>query len=427
VKCTPPRNAFGVAVILWYNGYVSTSNNRPLHIGLNAHLLSTAPTYRSAGINTYIRNLLIHLPQVEENLRYTAFLSDRGFTAVPGLVLRRSSWSTVNPIVRIAWEQLIQPWALWRERVDLAHALAFVGPLVTPCPLVVTIFDLSFLRFPERFRLPNRLYLRWFTRLTARRARRIIAISRHTKRDVVSLLGVPEGRVDVVYCGVSVELRPRPQEEVDAFRRQHGLPERFILYLGTLEPRKNISGLLRAFAQARRRQFIDSQVKLVVAGAKGWHYKNIFALVEREGLQDDVLFPGYVPEEKKVWWYNAACCFVYPSLYEGFGLPPLEAMACGTPVIVSNAASLPEVGGEAAILVDPHDAEELSQALGEVLGDAGRREEMRRRGLEQAQRFSWLETARQTVQVYRRVLEDHRPSGFSKPIGSAKGLQGGGN
>ena len=380
---------------------------RHFHVGLNAHLLSLGRNYRGAGINWYIYNLLCHLPEVAEHIRYTAFLSERRFLPTPPLAVRRSRLPTIRPPVRILWEQAIQPAALRREKVDLLHAMAFVSPLLSSCPTVVTVYDLSFLRFPESFRPLNRLYLRLFTQRSVERARRVIAISESTRQDVVRLLGKPAERVDVVYCGVDARFHPRDPETVRAFRRKKGLPERFILFLGTLEPRKNVVSLLKAYARLVARDS-RSWPALVIAGAKGWFYQEILAKVERLDLADRTILAGYVPEEEKPLWYNAAEIFVYPSLFEGFGLPPLEAMACGTPAIVSDTSSLPEVVGDAGRQVPPDDVAALAEAMATLLGDPVLRAECRQRGLERAARFSWDTAARQTVRAYERALVARR-------------------
>ncbi len=384
-----------------------------MHIGLNAHLLALEETYRGAGINWYIHNLLTHLPRVDRDNRYTAFIGDGRFTS-SGLALKLSRLPTSRPVVRIFWEQVVQPFALQKERVDLLHALAFVTPLLSPCPAVVTIYDLSFLLYPESFKRFKRFYLGLFTRLSARRARRIIAISKSTKRDVVRLLGVPPEKVEVIYCGIDEAFRPLAEDQVAAFRSKRGLPERFILFVGTIEPRKNLTTLLEAYAVFRRdvrdqeignRKSEIENLHLVIGGAKGWFYEDVFARVEELGLEGQVMFPGYIPVSELPLWYNAAELFVYPSLYEGFGLPPLEAMACGTPVVTANTSSLPEVVGEAGLTVDPLDVEGLAEAMRRVLDDEALRQEMRKRGLQRAKGFSWTKTAQETVQVYRRAME----------------------
>jgi len=287
--------------------------------------------------------------------------------------------------------------------VDLLHALAFVTPLLSPCPAVVTVYDLSFLLYPESFKRFKRFYLGTFTRLSARKARRIITISESTKRDVVRLLGVSPEKVEVVYCGIDDAFHPLAEDQAAALRSKRGLPERFVLFVGTIEPRKNIGRLIEAYA--RLRSASSRGVKLVIGGAKGWLYEDVFARVEELGLEGQVMFPGYIPASELPLWYNAAELFVYPSLYEGFGLPPLEAMACGTPVITANTSSLPEVVGEAGLTVDPLDVEGLAEAMRRVLGNEALQQEMRERGLQRAKGFSWMKTAQETMQVYKRAME----------------------
>jgi glycosyltransferase involved in cell wall biosynthesis len=297
---------------------------------------------------------------------------------------------------------LAAPVALRRERIDVWHAMAFVAPVLSPCPTVVTVLDLSYLRFPEAFKSPNRLYLKWMTRISVRRARAVIAISESTRQDVISLLGVPAGRVHCVYCGVDPSFRPLPVPEVESFRREKGLPERFVLSLSTIEPRKNVVTLVDAFAElVTLAPDVTAGVCLVIAGGRGWLAAPVYARVEELGMQDRIRFTGYVPEGEKRLWYNAATCFCYPSLYEGFGLPPLEAMACGVPVVTSDASSLPEVVGDAGLTVPPRNTAALAEALHRVLSDPGLHADLAHRSLSRAQRFSWAEAARQTAQIYR--------------------------
>lgn len=381
-------------------------HNQAVHIGLNAQLLSLSQSYRGAGISWYMINLLKNLAGASPDFfQYDVFLRDQGFVGqAPALRFYPSLWPTQRPLVRIIWEQLVQPLALQQARVHLLHALAFVAPVVAPCPFVVTVYDLSFLRYPEAFRPFNRWYLRHFTTNSVKRAQKVITISESTRQDVINLIGVPASRVRTIYCGVDQSFRPLPAAEVEAFKAAQGLPGTFILYLGTLEPRKNVDGLIRAYALWRAQ---DPQIPpLVLAGGKGWYYNQIFELVESLNLKDAVHFPGYVPQETLPLWYNAATLFVYPSHFEGFGLPVLEAMACGTPVITSTVSSLPEVAGTegAARLVDPSQTETLAQSMAELIRRPDLRVEMRVRGLAQAARFSWQKTAQETVATYREVM-----------------------
>jgi glycosyltransferase involved in cell wall biosynthesis len=264
-------------------------------------------------------------------------------------------------------------------------------------PTVVTVHDLVFLRYPERFRRSKRLYLQALTGWSVRRARRVIAVSESTADDIVQLLGLPRRRITVIPNGIDhAALRPLPAAEVAAFRRAKGLPERVILYVGTLEPRKNLPALIRAYAAIRA----ETGATLVLAGGKGWFYEEIFRTVRDLGLADVVRFPGYVPDAELPLWYNSAEVFVYPSLYEGFGLPALEALACAVPVIAANTSALPEVVGQAGLLIDPADDAALAAALRAVLTDPALAARLRAAGPPQAARFAWDAAARRTLAVY---------------------------
>lgn len=379
---------------------MSEERGRAIHVGVNAHLLSLDQSYRSAGIHWYIHNLLLHLPEADPTVGYTVFLRDLDYSQRAGLRLKPSALPTDRPPVRLLWEQMVQPWAARRADLDLLHCPAFVGPVAGTVPFVVTVHDLSFLLFPEGFRGGNRTYLRLMTGWSVRRARRVIAVSESTRQDLVRLYGLEPGRVDVISNGVDAAFRPLPAGEVTAFRVKKGLPERFLLFVGTLEPRKNVVRLVEAYARLPQ-----PRCPLLLVGGKGWFYEQVFRRVEELDLIEEVGFVGYVPAEELPWWYNAATALVYPSLYEGFGLPALEAMACGTPVVTSTTSSLPEVVGQAGLLVEPTDVEALTAAMQRVLQDAVLRAQMRTAGLAQAAHFSWSGTASDTVDSYHRALE----------------------
>jgi glycosyltransferase involved in cell wall biosynthesis len=375
-------------------------------IGLNAHLLSRHAGYRQAGIHNYIQQLIRHLPAVDPSLRYSVFAGctlESNDGVARDLDWQISRWPTQNPWGRITWEQFIQPWALRRENVDLMHALAFVAPIFSRTPTVVTVHDLSFLRFPGRFRPANRWYLSTMTRLSCRRAQRVIAVSQATADETRRLLGVPAESIDVIPHGVEHDrFRPLPDDQVEAFRKNKGLPEQFVLFVGTLEPRKNLVTLIKAFGQTRA---VQKGVALVVVGGKGWYYQEVFRQVEALDLTDVVYFAGFVPDVELPLWYNAATVFVYPSIYEGFGMPLLEAMACGTPVIGSSASCLPEVVADAGALVAPRDTTGLARLLDRLLRDVDLRTELSRKGLDRAADFTWGATAAATVASYRQSLE----------------------
>ncbi|MCP4536800.1 MAG: glycosyltransferase family 4 protein [Chloroflexi bacterium] len=376
---------------------------KDFHVAINAHILSGRAWYRSAGVHQYIYHLLRHLHLDDNDVRYTILLGEGELPPDITFSIRQSRWPTSRAAVRVLWEQLVQPWVLRRIDADLVHGPVFVGPLFASCPTVVTIHDLSFIRFPNLFRPANRLYLTALTRFSARRARRLIAVSAHAAAEAAQLLDVPSERIDVVYHGVDPVFRPISTDEVAAFRERQGIPEQFVLFLGTLEPRKNLVRLVEAFAR-----IYDDKTKLVLAGGKGWLYDTLFARVESLGLENAVIFPGYVASDDLPLWYNAATTLAYPSIYEGFGLPVLEAQACGTPVLTSNVSSLPEAAGDAALIVDPYDVEALAAGLNQMLTNEPLRRELRERGLAHASRFSWTRTAQETASVYRQVLTKGR-------------------
>jgi len=376
-------------------------------IGLNAHLLNLTESYRSAGISWYIYHLLEHLEPASD-LAYTVFLSEpRARERFDHCAIALSRLPTHQPVARILWEQFIQPLALRRERIDLLHALAFAGPKIISIPWIATIYDLSFMRYPQSFNTLNRIYLTWAVRAAVRRADRLIAISESTKRDLIALFGATPERVSVIYCGKDAALVPTTERAAfDAWRKARGVPEKMILFVGTLEPRKNVARLLRAFARAKRAARLPH--KLVLIGARGWKYAQVDAIIAQEQIANEVIFAGYVSQEELPRWYQAADLFVYPSLYEGFGMPPLDAMACGTPVVTSNAASLPEVVGDAAIQIAPEDENALTDALVRALTDQVLREQMIAQGLTQAAKFSWTRAGHETMMLYRTVIAESR-------------------
>ncbi len=368
------------------------------HVGLNAQLLSGQQSYRAAGIHRHILGLLAHLPGADSRFEYTVFTGEDAPVPDRALRVERTSLPTERPLSRIVWEQIVQPAVT--GQCDVLHALAYVSPILTSRPTVVTVHDLSFLRSPERFRFANRNYLRLFTGLSVKRACRVIAVSQHTKQDVMTVYGIPADKIDVVYSGLDAHFKRPSSQAIEEFRAAHGLPERFILYLGTIEPRKNLSTLIRAYAKVR-----PAGVKLVCAGGRGWMYQDVFQTVEELRISRDVIFPGFLPDDDLPLWYSAADVFVYPSAYEGFGLPVIEAMACGVPTITTNASSLPEAAGDAALLVPPDDTTALAEALSRLLDDPSLRSGLAIRGPAQAARFNWADAARCTAGVYARALE----------------------
>ncbi|MEZ4515446.1 MAG: glycosyltransferase family 1 protein [Chloroflexota bacterium] len=369
-------------------------------IGINAHLLSGESGYRRAGIHRYIYELLSNLPQSVDGPHYTVFTRhDNTWIDRTDMTLVSTALPTERRAARILWEQTAWPLEIRRRGLDLIHSMAFVAPPVLPCPLVATIYDLSFVKYPEAFPPAQRRYLDNQTARTCRLAQRLIAISEAGRQDIHDAYGVPLDRIDVVRPGVDTLYHPLPPADVEAFRQDEGLPDRYFLHVGTLQPRKNIPLLLDAFARLN-----DPDVHLMLVGGRGWLYDEIFAQIEALGLGNRVRFVGYVPDEKLPYWYNAAVGLVYPSLYEGFGLPIIEAMACGTPVIAADTSSLPEAGGDNALYFNPHDADELAHHLEQVLNDATLRTKLGKAGPAQARKFTWTQAGHDLLDAYQRAL-----------------------
>ncbi len=374
-----------------------------MHYALNAQLLSPTAGYRQAGISGYIEHLLKHLPAAgAPDDRWTVYappgVTRAAIDADERVTLQTGRLPTSRPALRIWWEQAIAPAVLLRDQPDVVLCPLNVLPLATACPGVVTIHDLAFLRF-RMHRPARRLYLAALTRLSARRARHIIAVSEFTRSEVLELLKIPPERVTAIHNGLDEHYRPQDAAAVEHFRSSRGLPSRFVLSVATLEPRKNITTLIEAYARARQRLAMP----LLVAGGKGWLYDAIFDRVRQLGLENDVAFLGFVARDDLPLLYAAATAFVYPSLYEGFGFPPLEAMATGTPTLVSDAGVLREVAGDAALIAPARDAAALAAQLVRLTGDHALREELRARGFERARRFTWQRAASQTLEVLRSV------------------------
>lgn len=382
------------------------------HVLLNAQLLSTGENYRSAGVSQYCRNVLKQLGVLgttnQHSYRLSAFTSAPNFHT-PGIEIyvdellpfRRG---VPRPLERIVWEQARLPGHALDLQADMLHGLVNVLPLRSNVPGVVTIHDLSFLRLPQLFPWAKRKYLTYLCRESALRAEQIVAVSRQTADDLIHYFEIPATKIHVVYNGVGEQFHPVSPSEQEVFRERKGLPSRYLLYLGTLEPRKNLELLVQAFARWKRQHPLDSEeVKLVLAGGKGWFFQEIFAAVKELEMEDEVLFPGFVPAKELPGWYSAAELFVFPSRFEGFGLPVLEAMACGVPVLCSDAGSLVELVQDTAYTVPTDDLDAFSTALARLMSRPDLCEDLRQRGLARSTLFSWERTAKETVSVYELV------------------------
>jgi glycosyltransferase involved in cell wall biosynthesis len=285
---------------------------------------------------------------------------------------------------------------------ELFHATEHLLPPLSGVPTVLTVHDMIFKLFPQHLKRLNYWYLNATMPLYCRRADAIIAVSESSKRDIVALYGLPQGKVTVIYEAASPDFIPASWAATQQVCQRYGLPERFLIHVGTIEPRKNLTRLVEALHHLRQEGLA---IPLVVVGRKGWLYDDFFRRLHELDMEDAVHFPGYVAAADLPVLYSAATMAAMPSEYEGFGLPVLEAMACGTPVVCSHTSSLPELGGTAARTFDPYDVEAIGETISAVWTDADLRAEMRQQGLAQAAKFSWDRAAEETLALYERVLQ----------------------
>ena len=351
------------------------------------------------GVGNYIKNLVWSLAGIDRENEYVLFASAENACHLQGLGENFSiEFAPSNRTLRLPWEQSVLPLRLKQKRIDVCHGATFVTPLLKTCGHVVSIHDMTFHLTPERHSLLKRAYFRAMIPQMARRSERVIAISESTKRDLVSLLEIKEEKICVTHLGVDKRFRPvTDEQELTRVRQKYKLSPKYILYVGLIEPRKNVETLVDAY----HADSLHTEFELVLAGNLGWGYRPLLKKVANSHVRNRIRMPGYVADADLPALFSMAATFVYPSVYEGFGLPVLEAMACGAPVITSQVSSLPEVAGDAAILVDPTDPKSLASALQKALADEHLRKSLSERGIQRAQLFTWEKTAQKTLGVYK--------------------------
>lgn len=368
-----------------------------MRIGIDARILG----YRRAGIGQYTYRLVEALAEIDSQDEFVIFHSRKD----GGTITRQPNFQrrTLYTPSHHRWEQIFLSAELWPRKLDLLHSPDFIPPFRRNYASVITVHDLAFLHFPH-FVTQDSAHHYGLIDQAVRRTDHIIAVSESTKSDIINLLGVQERKITVIHEATTSAYRPRvtsaEMAQVARVRAKHGLDRPFILFVSTIEPRKNLPTLLRAFR--RLRDDYKADVDLVVVGERGWLFEEVFSLRSELKLDGAVKFLGRVNEEDLPLLYNAALVHVHPSFYEGFGLTPLEAMSSGTPTIVSDVSSLPEVVGDAGLLVSPHDVEGWTVAIWRVLTDSALRETLIEKGLKRAAMFSWKKAARQHLDVYRR-------------------------
>jgi glycosyltransferase involved in cell wall biosynthesis len=358
--------------------------------------------YVQAGITQYTLNLIRALAVIDSQDEYLIFQRrpDQQVIVSQENFRRVSLWTpTHHPLEQyvLAVELLLQ------GKIDIIHCTDFIPPFYYQGPTVITVHDLAFLLYPHFLTRKSARYYGLIDR-AVRHATHIIAVSEATKRDLVRLTGTPESKITVIYEAAQSIYSPiRDQEVLGRIHKKYHLPEQYILFVGTIEPKKNLPTLIRAF-QSLIEQY-KAEADLVIVGKAGWLYDDVYRLVEELGLSERVHFLGRVPTADLPHLYNASQLLVLPSYYEGFGLPPLEAMACGVPVIVSDTSAMPEAVGDAALRVAPEDDEGFTVAMWRLLTDDALRADMISKGLKRVKSFSWERAARETLEVYRKISQ----------------------
>jgi len=373
-----------------------------MRIGIDATALPPQPV----GAGNYIIQLIRALAAGDFDNQLVIFAQQKG----PRLINLQSDssieWQIVedsSPGSRLIWEQTVLPSLSQKTKIDLLHSLHYTKPLRLNCASVVTFHDMTYYLYPQLHTRSRRLVFPTAMRFSAKQADALITVSESTREDAIRLLEIDPERIFTTQLGVDPSFTVLDDNDAELrVISKYSLPEKYILYLGTIEPRKNLPVLIKSY-----KQIADdgTDYKLVLVGKYGWMYQEVLALIDDLDLQDMVCLTGYVSQEDLPVVYNLASLFVYPTIYEGFGLPALEAMACGVPVITTRVASLPEIVGDAGLLIPVNDTDALYEAMNQVLEDTALREKLIHDGLARSKLFSWERTAQLTQQVYKKVLE----------------------
>ncbi|MCK4592395.1 glycosyltransferase family 4 protein [Candidatus Parcubacteria bacterium] len=380
-------------------------------IGIDIRMLARGT---KSGIEEYTTNLLSNMISLDNNIEYKLFYNgykktklEYDFLKLPNVQLKE--FKIPNRLLDASFQFLNYPKIdKMLEKIDLFFSPhIFSSSVSKKCKTITTFHDLSFENYPEFYSFgKNYWHFLMNPRKQAQKADKIIAVSKSTKDDLVKIYGIEPEKIKVIYSGIILESGIwNLESEVLKVKRKYNLPDHYILYLGTLEPRKNIIGLIKAFEILNTKyQILNTKYQLVIAGSKGWLYEDIFKAVKDSPVKNDIIFTGFIDDKDKPALYSLADLFVYPSFYEGFGFPPLEAMSVGTPVITSNFSSLPEAVGDAAIMVNPYNLDELAKTMGMALSDKKLMDILIERGYERVKNFSWKKCAEETLETLKMAI-----------------------
>jgi glycosyltransferase involved in cell wall biosynthesis len=371
-----------------------------LRIAIDAHSVGA----KLAGNESYATNLIEALAQVDSVNEYTLYVTTaeaRARFSQRWPNFRVQTTLPHTPLIRIPLTLAAE---LRKRPVDVLH-VQFTAPPFSPCPVVVSVHDLSFEHLPQTFNRRSRTQLRLTVRHSVKRAARVLTLSEHTRHDMIETYGTSPERITAIpIAAPSYFGRVREERELQRVRHIYGIEGDYILCVSSIQPRKNLPRLVRAYASLRNKRGPGKLPKLVLVGKCAWLYDETLRSIEEGRMKDSVILTGYVPQSDLPALYSGSVCFVYPSYFEGFGLPPLEAMKCGAPVIAGNRTSLPEVVGDAGILVDPFDVNAIAAAIEQLVDDPDFREQLSVKGLARSRLFDWNETARRTLNVYEQVV-----------------------
>lgn len=400
-----------------------------MRIGIDCRTILNPGYGEAAGVGHYTFFLVSNLLKIDKENEYVLFFdnllsknaAEEMVSGALNVKIKFFPFHQYKHYLPFAFSHLLTSGAIEKEKLDVFHSPAYTLPLAYHGKSIVTVHDLAIYKnpkwFPGKFLLGQSFSTKTLVPKSLKKADKIIAVSENTKKDITEIFKIDPGKVEVIYEGVEFRNLPKKSETTcgvesevcfEDLKIKYGLKNNYVLFLGTIEPRKNIVALIRAFCDLiSRDKNLEKKYQLILAGAKGWKYEKVFKemgeCLKNLGDKGEVKYIGYVPGREKFSLMRGAACFVFPSFYEGFGLPVLEALSLGVPTITSDRASLPEIAGQAAILVDPGKVSEISGALGKILVDKNLREELGKRGTEQARKFSWKKCAEETLRVYKNI------------------------
>lgn len=384
-----------------------------MKVGINLRYLHK----QTSGIERALLEEIIALDLLEGDFSLFGYITERDFVdpnieASLGkcnkLIIKKSKLPHENIITRLFWDMVHLGRIASNDNIDVFWGPSFSVPVTVKCPSIVTIHDLSYEYLPKAFTPAMRLWTKVIPKIAAKKASRVLTLSENSKKDIINFMKVDPERIDVVplACSANFQYFPERKGQFQKILRRHGINSPYILTVSQISPRKNLEVLIKAFGLLKKDpNFLH---KLVIVGNNAWMYESVYETVRKEGLIGEVIFIGYIQDSELVAFYNTADLFAFPSLYEGFGLPVLEAMSCGLPVICSNTSSLPEVVGNAGILVPPGDINAFSTAISDLLENPILTNELRTRGLQKAKEYSWEATARQLLGIFSSLCKDKR-------------------